>query len=110
MEAYFPMLIVEVDVQTISCSRFMMPKQDIGRGDIEITIDYGDSLTDTKTLTCNIWARIGNAAIKGFLTTIHAEKAKSPDDDIDSIMSALNSSEEFYNTLHQFIAFMTQEK
>ena len=104
------MLIAEIDVQTISCIRFLIPKQDIGRDDVEITIDYGVSLNDSKTLTCNIWARIGNASIKGFLTTLHVEKAKSSDDDVDNIMGALNSSEEFYNTLHRFIAFMSQGK
>ena len=44
-----------VDIQRYAFFRFMLPEEEIGRDDIEITVDYGVD-PETKTVVANVWA------------------------------------------------------
>lgn len=101
----FPIHLHELDVQSVSCLRFVMPSTEVGRGDIEITVEYGDSPKQKDTISFNAWARIGDSLTKGF---IHTDTAPASGDNIDNIVAALNNNPAFMETLTEYIEHMTQ--
>lgn len=101
-----PIFLAEIDVGRVNCLRFLMPEQEIGRNDIEITIEYGDAPDTSNDWVCNVWARIGDSILKGFIASLHVQKSE---DDIDAIMRALNEQDDFLSALESYIEFMPQE-
>ncbi len=101
----FPLFLAEIDVQSISCVRFTMPANDIGRDDVQIYVEYGISISDDQKLTCNVWAYILNTSLKGYLLTIDVDKPEKSEDKIDVILKALNGSNDFYAVLHHYLTW-----
>lgn len=107
MDYIFPLHLAEINVQRIKCLRFCMPEHEVGCPDVEITIEYGDVTGGSPALSCNVWARIGNSSIKGFIQTVRVPKPRESEE-IDSIISALNNHPNFMKQLEQFIKFMSK--
>lgn len=95
----------EVDVQEVSYIRFMLPELDFGRSDIEITSDYGVSANCPETITANVWARIGNSALKGFLCSINIPANDIEKNGYGEIVMALNKSKDFHERLAAYLKF-----
>ena len=101
----FPLFLHEIDVQKIDYSRFLLPKCDIGRDDIEITVDYGKTPNDKDMIAFNVWSRIGNSTIKGFIYTAHI---RASEDEILSIIAKINNDPKFMDTVNEFIEHFSE--
>ncbi|NBI11700.1 hypothetical protein D1641_17165 [Colidextribacter sp. OB.20] len=95
----------EIDVQEVSYIRFMLPELDFGRSDIEITSDYGVSANRPDTVVANVWARIGNSAIKGFICAVNIPVADMEQNGYGEIVMALNKSKDFRERLTAYLRF-----
>lgn len=95
----------ELDVQEISYIRFMLPELDFGRSDIEITSDYGASINSSDTVIANVWARIGNSAIKGFICSVNIPAADIEQNGYGEIVMAINNSKDFREHLAAYLRF-----
>lgn len=104
MEQYLASF-AELNVQEISYIRFMLPELDFGRSDIEITSDYGKSASLPGTVVANVWARIGDSAIKGFICSVQVPEADIEQNGCEEIVMALNKSEEFRKRLAAYLRF-----
>ena len=85
-----------------------MPQQEVGRGDVEITVDYGDSIGTKNALICNAWARVGNSRIKGFITKVTVPKPETSEQEVETIIAGLNNQDGFVEEVRRFIDFMTK--
>lgn len=110
MDSQYLASYAEVDVQEISYIRFMLPKLDFGREDIEITSDYGPCLDHPDTITANIWARIGNSAIKGFICSLHIPADKVKKNGYSEIVLALNRDQDFHERLAAYLNWAEAKK
>lgn len=97
----FTIHFAEVNVQLFNCFTFTMPKQDIGRDDIKICVEYGVP-TEDNAVYYNVWAQLSNQSVRAF---VHDGVIRSgdPGATVQCIMEDINGSEVFYDTLHQFI-------
>lgn len=94
-----------IDIQRYAFFRFVMPEEDAGRSDIEITVDYGVDV-DNKTVVANVWARIENTMIKGFIYTEYVPKVERGEDQCRLIAAAMNRNPLFHRHLHAFLAWV----
>lgn len=101
----FLMSFAEINVQEMSAIRFMMPEMDIGRGDIEITCDYGESEKNPAAIVANVWARVGNSRLKGFICPVSIAKTTFEKEGISSIVEAINGDSAFYEQLRGFLDY-----
>ncbi|WP_204721745.1 hypothetical protein [Hydrogenoanaerobacterium saccharovorans] len=98
-----PIYLDEIDIQRISCIRFIMPINDIGRDDVQIYVEYGIGMSDEHKLVCNVWAHILDTVLKGYLLSFEIDKPQTEDKEIDAIMRTLNESDKFYAVLHGYL-------
>ena len=99
----------EIDVQVVSYIRFMLPELDFGRSDIEITSDYGVSANRPDTVAANVWARIGNSALKGFICSVNVPVADMEKGGYGEIVMALNKSKDFHERLTAYLEFASNQ-
>lgn len=100
----FPMYFAEIDCQPIFTFRFNLPEPGVGRDDILVYIEYGFSAANHDIITYNVWAQIRNAHIRTFLGSGSVLTPANDEDIIPKIMGDLNSKEEFYDLIHDFIS------
>ena len=89
-----------IDIQRYAFFRFMLPREDIGRDDVEITVDYG---VDGQTVVANVWARIEKTTLKGFLYTEYVPRVDNGEDQCRLIASAINRNPLFESNLQAFL-------
>lgn len=94
-----------IDIQRYGFFRFMLPEEDIGRADIEITVDYGVDV-DNKTVVSNVWARIENTMIKGFVYTEYVPRVDKGGDQCRLIAAAINRNPLFHRHLQAFLSWV----
>ena len=94
-----------VDIQRYAFFRFMLPEEEIGRDDIEITVDYGVD-PETKTVVANVWARIENTMIKGFVYTEYVPRVEKSEEQCRLIAAAINRNPLFHRHLQAFLAWV----
>ena len=94
-----------IDIQRYGFFRFMLPEKEIGRDDIEITVDYGVD-TENKTVVANVWARVEGTMIKGFVYTEYVPIMQKNDEQCRLIVAAINRNTLFYRHLHGFLAWV----
>lgn len=95
-------LEVQIDCQTINMFRFKMPKEDIGRDDITIYVEYGENISDRKQVAYSVWAQIDNKYVRALLIC-DGFNATIDNDIIYKIVEHINSSEWFYDRLLEFL-------
>ena len=98
-----------VDIQRYAFFRFMLPEEEIGRDDIEITVDYGVD-PETKTVVANVWARIENTMIKGFVYTEYVPRVDKSEEQCRLIAAAINRNTLFYRHLQAFLAWVQKNQ
>ena len=98
-----------IDIQRYGFFRFMLPEEEIGREDIEITVDYGVNV-DTKTVVANVWARIDNTMIKGFVYTEYVPRVDGGDAQCRLIAAAINRNPLFHRHLQAFLAWVQKNQ
>ena len=96
-----------IDIQRYAFFRFMLPEEDVGRNDIEITVDYGVD-TDNKTVVANVWARLENTMVKGFVYTEYVPIVDKGEQQCRLIAAAINRNPLFHQHLHAFLAWVQQ--
>ena len=98
-----------IDIQRYAFFRFMLPEEEIGRDDIEITVDYGVNV-DNKTVVANVWARIENTMIKGFVYTEYVPRVEKGEEQCRLIAAAINRNPLFHRHLQAFLAWVKKNQ
>lgn len=98
----------EIDIQEFKYIRFMMPALDIGRTDIEISVEYGPSPKNPDMITANVWARGKDSSTKCFLYTEHIKATLVEKNGYEEIVMAINNNPSFYSHLHDYLAWATK--
>lgn len=96
----FPMQFARVEIGTCQAFCFTLPVQDIGRDDIKIYVEYSDP--SAGEVRFNTWAQTVNGTVRYFIHTDSVKK-KICDDLLHNIMHNINTSEEFYQQLHELL-------
>ncbi len=94
-----------IDIQRYAFFRFMLPELEVGRSDIEITVDYGVD-TEHNRVVANVWARIENTMIKGFIYTEFVPPVKKGEEQCRLIAAAINRNPLFHRHLQAFLAWV----
>ena len=95
----------EIDIQRYAFFRFMLPSEEIGREDVEITVDYG---VDDQTVVANVWARVERTTVKGFVYTERVPRIQNGEDQCRLIVSAINRNPLFYRNLDAFLLWIRE--
>lgn len=103
MDSDFPMHFVESTVELINCFRFQIPQADIGRDDIIIYVEYGVEEKNKDKIHYNVWCQIKNQPIRAYLSSDVIVGNIEDETTIQSILSAINESNDFYDMLDHFI-------
>ena len=98
----FPLYLAEINCTLLHMFRFDLPKEDIGRDDIEIYVEYGDEKEGV--VPYNVWAQVKGRRIRSFLCPGTAPGKSDSRDIVQKIVFSLNSDEEFYDQVYAFIA------
>ncbi|MDE7244420.1 MAG: hypothetical protein K2O18_10695 [Oscillospiraceae bacterium] len=92
-----------IDIQRYGFFRFMLPQEETGRDDIEITVDYG---VDGETVVANVWARIEKTMVKGFVYTEYVPRIENGEDQCRLIVSAINRNPLFEQHLQAYLVWV----
>ena len=104
----FPMFLHEIDVRFTNYFKFTMPACFAGgHEDIEMSVEYGDTVENPKTVTYNAWARSGDSSVKFF---IYTNKVSANDNAADNIMKDLNENSNFHEQMNHFIGFIEDKE
>lgn len=97
----FPIHFAQLNVSLYHSFRFTLPEQDIGRNDIQISVDYGTPDNDN-LVDYNAWAQLTSQSVRAL---VHVGSCHSDDPNmiVQRIMEDMNGSQEFYDTLYHFI-------
>lgn len=85
-----------------------MPELDIGRTDIEITIEYWPSPKNPDMITANVWVRGTGSSTKYFLYSEFVKTALVEKNGYEEIVMAINNNPSFYSHLHDYLAWATK--
>lgn len=96
------MKLVEIDCQTINMFRFKMPKEDIGRDDVTLYVEYGKNINDKKQIVYSVWAQLDDKYVRAMLVC-DSFKGKIDNNIVCKIVEHINSSKWFYEQLFNFI-------
>jgi len=102
-----PLFYNELDVSVIDYMEFSMPKSDIGRDDVELSIDYFGKDGDSSLISFNTWARIGDGRIKGHIYT--GSVKKDSDDIKQAIINEMFYDPAFFGYVKDFVDLMAGE-
>lgn len=94
-----------IDIQRYAFFRFKLPELEIGRDDIEITVDYGVD-TEHNRVVANVWARIENTLLKGFMYTEFVPPVEKGREQCRLIAAAISRNPLFYRRLQTFLAWV----
>ena len=97
----FPMYLAEVDVSQCYGFCFNLPKQDIGRDDIVIHVEYWNISNDV--VRYNVWGQFKETYFRAYLCSSSVPGSAEVGDIVPKIMFDLNSSKEFYEGVYSFI-------
>ena len=95
--------LIALDVDTIDFFRFMIPASAVGSSHkvmVQVCVEYGDSIDSPEKIAASVWAAIYGQQIRGFIMDILVPKTRDPQDEI---ITALNQSDEFAETLNRFV-------
>lgn len=99
MDNMFPIYLAETEVKQFNSFCFQIRKQDIGRSDVLIYVEYGDR--SKKIIAYNAWAQFKDSKIRAYLCSSYVP---NDGDVVAKIVFDLNSNEAFYEQVYSFIA------
>ena len=97
----FAIYLQQLDVGEYSGFCFTLPERYIGRGDIQIYVEYGAPNVEGM-IAYNAWSQFAGQAIRS-LAHVGAVGGSDKDATVEDIMNDLNNSDEFYGMLHFLI-------
>lgn len=98
----------KIDVQTYSYLKFDLEKCCAGRLDVEISVDYGIDLCDSTIYAANVWAKIEDSKVKGFLYMESIPKEVVDRDGYIAVFHAIHESPIFIKELQSFLNWVVQ--
>ena len=99
----FPIHFAELNVIPMSALNFKFPECECGRDDVSISIEYYRAGKEPEKVYCWAWAQVGDAFIRGLVDEYSAPYYDNADKQIEAVISALNSSKRFKESLPGFI-------
>ena len=99
----FPMYFAELNVISMSVLTFKFPECECGRDDVTISIEYRRADNELEKVYCWTWAQVGDAFIRGLVDEYTVPYCADADKQIEAVISALNDSERFKESLPGFI-------
>lgn len=97
----FPVQLVGLDIREYQGFRFDLPRQDIGRSDVQIYVEYRIP-EDSSVVPYNVWAQLGQQSVRALILTSTIANAHK-NAVIESIVAELNHSDEFHEIIERFI-------
>ena len=91
----------QISVREYSGFFFTLPERDIGRSDVKIYVEYGVAAEMGRVLY-NVWAQLDEQSIRAHIMT-NVASVQADINIVDAIVSDINLSEEFHETLGHFI-------
>ena len=102
-----PLFFAELNVIPLSCLQFKFPESECGRDDVTISIEYCRADNEPEKVYCWAWAQVGaDAFLRGSVDEFAVPYSNDADKQIQTIISALNSSDRFKDSLPGFIESM----
>lgn len=105
-----PFTFKEMNVIPMSCLHFSLPETINGLSNIAITIEYAQFDEMPETVHCWAWAQVGAAAfLRGLVDEYDVPYDANEDELIQTIVSKLNSSGRFTDSLPGFIESILEQ-
>ena len=95
--------MTELNVIRMYSLHFELPISECGREDVSIVIEYCKSDLEENSVYCWAWAQVGDAFIRGLVDEYSVEYLADKDQLEDRVISALNNSSRFRESLPGFI-------
>lgn len=81
---------------------FTLPERDVGRSDVMIFVEYGVAAEERKVVY-SVWAQLQEQSVRALVLRDSVE-IEQDDMMIQTIVSEINNSDEFMDTVEKFIA------